>query len=290
MTYFADVLTSGLAVGAVYGLIAMSFAIIYKSTGLLNFSQGEMAMISAYVAWSIATRVDGDPLIVTVGVIIFSVIFALIVERVVIRPMMGEPILSQIMVTIGLAVIFRSAVVLIWDGLPHNMGIPAGNTLVSFGGVRVRASLLLALFVLIFAIFAMAAFFRYSRFGIAMRAVAADDATARLMGVNTGKVQQMAWAAAAVMSGIAGTLFAIAYDLSPALYELGLKAFPATILGGLDSVIGSAVGGLIVGVTENLVGGYISSGMKEVAGFIIIILILMIRPYGLFGQRRIERL
>lgn len=290
MNYLAELLASGLAVGAVYGLIAMSFAIIYKSTGLLNFAQGEMGMIIAYVAWSISTSVDGNPFVVAIGSIGFAVLFALAVERIVIRPMMSEPILSQIMVTIGLSVIFRSAIILIWDGLPHNMAVASGNQLVDLGGVRVRAAQIAVLVALFAAIAGMWAFFRYSRFGVAMRAVASDDATAQLMGVSSGKVQMAAWAAAAVLSGVAGVLFAIAYELSPSLYALGLKAFPATILGGLDAVIGSAVGGLIIGVTENLVGGYISSGLKEVAGFVIIILILMVRPYGLFGEKRIERL
>ena len=290
MTYLLELLASGLAVGAVYGLIAMSFAIIYKSTGLLNFSQGEMGMITAYVAYSISTAVDGNPFIVAVGSIVFAVIFALAVERIVIRPMMNEPILSQIMVTIGLSVVFRALVVLIWDGLPHSMGLPAGNALVDFGGIRIRAAQIAVIVALFAAIAAMWAFFRYSRFGVAMRAVASDDGTAQLMGVNSGKVQMAAWGAAAVMSGAAGVLFAIGAELSPSLYALGLKAFPATILGGLDSIIGSAFGGLIIGITENLVGGYISSSLKEVAGFIIIILILMVRPYGLFGEKRIERL
>lgn len=290
MTYLAELLASGLAVGAVYGLIAMSFAIIYKATGLLNFAQGEMGMIIAYVAWSISTSVDGNPFIVAFGSILFAVLFALAVERIAIRPMMNEPILSQIMVTIGLSVIFRSLVILIWDGLPHNMEIASGNALVSLGGVRVRAAQIGVLLLLFAAVAAIWAFFRWSRFGVAMRAVAADEGTAQLMGVNSGRVQMAAWGAAAVMSGAAGALFAIAYELSPSLYALGLKAFPATILGGLDSVIGSAFGGVVIGVVENLVGGYVSSSLKEVAGFVIIVLILMIRPYGLFGEKRIERL
>ena len=192
MNYLAELLASGLAVGAVYGLIAMSFAIIYKSTGLLNFAQGEMGMIIAYVAWSISTSVDGNPFVVAIGSIGFAVLFALAVERIVIRPMMSEPILSQIMVTIGLSVIFRSAIILIWDGLPHNMAVASGNQLVDLGGVRVRAAQIAVLVALFAAIAGMWAFFRYSRFGVAMRAVASDDATAQLMGVSSGKVQMAA--------------------------------------------------------------------------------------------------
>ncbi len=290
MQFLVELLSSGLAVGAVYGLIAMSFAIIYKSTGLLNFAQGEMGMIVAYVAWSISTHSGGNPFIVAIGAIAFAIVFALAVERIAIRPMMGEPILSRIMVTIALSVIFRSLVIFVWDGLPHNMGVGIGNELVDLGGVRVRWAQI-ALIVLLFASVAgFWAYFRYSRFGVAMRAVASDDRTAQLMGVNAAKVQMVAWAAATVMSGIAGVLFAIAYELSPSLYSLGLKAFPATILGGLDAVLGSALGGIAIGIIENLVGGYASSGLKEVAGFVIIILVLMIRPFGLFGEKRIERM
>ena len=132
-------------------------------------------------------------------------------------------------------------------------------------------------------------FFRHSRFGIAMRAVAADDRTALLMGVSTGRVHAIAWAASAVIAGIAGIFFALIYDLSPAMFQLGLKSFPAAILGGLDAVIGSGIGGLLIGVAENMAGGYLGSGTKEVAGFVLIIVILMVRPFGLFGQRDIER-
>lgn len=133
------------------------------------------------------------------------------------------------------------------------------------------------------------AFFRYSRFGVAMRAVASDDRTALLMGVSAARVQSVAWAASAVISGVAGVLFAIVYELSPSMFALGLKAFPATIVGGLDSVIGSGFGGLVIGGIENLAGGYLSPAIKEVAGFVIIIVILMVRPFGLFGEKRIER-
>lgn len=290
MNYLIELTASGLAVGAIYGLIAMSFAIIYKSTGLLNFAQGEMGMVTAYVAWSISVNTHGDPFLVTLGAIVFAVLFALAVERLVIRPMINEPILARIMTTIGLAVILRSLTMLVWDALPHNMEVAAGAALVDLGGIRMRGAQIGVVVALAVAVAGMMAFFRYSRFGIAMRAVASDDATAQLMGVRSSRVQQAAWAAAAVMSGIAGVLFAMAWELSPGLYALGLKSFPATILGGLDSVVGSAFGGLVIGVAENLVGGYISSGLKEVAGFVIIIAILMVRPYGLFGEKRIERL
>ena len=138
-------------------------------------------------------------------------------------------------------------------------------------------------------LFAVWWFLRYSRFGVAMRAVAADENTARLMGISTARVQSVAWAIASALAGIAGVFFAVIYGLAPTIFELGLKAFPATVLGGFDAVVGSGVSGLVIGVLENLVGGYLSSTLKEVSGFVLILVVLMVRPFGLFGQKRIER-
>jgi branched-chain amino acid transport system permease protein len=122
-----------------------------------------------------------------------------------------------------------------------------------------------------------------------MRAVAADEKTARLMGVSTARVQAVAWAAASGLAGLAGAFFAVIYGLAPTVFELGLKAFPATVLGGFDSVLGSGASGLFIGVLENLVGGYLPSTFKEIAGFLLILVVLMVRPFGLFGEKRIER-
>jgi branched-chain amino acid transport system permease protein len=287
MTYLIELSVSGLAIGAIYGLIAMSFAIIFKATGIVNFAQGEISMIIAYVAWTISAYVDGNPLLVALGAIVFA--FGLLIERIVIRPMIGEPLFATIMVTIGLAVILRSSVVFLWDAYPHSLDIGLGREIVEVAGARMRTGQIAVLVLLILTMIGFFVFFRYSRFGVAMRAVASDDRTALLMGVSAARVQSVAWAASAVISGIAGVMFAIVYELSPSMFALGLKAFPATIVGGLDSVIGSAFGGLVIGGIENLAGGYISPGIKEVAGFVIIIVILMVRPFGLFGEKRIER-
>lgn len=290
MTYLTELLASGLAIGAIYGLVAMGFAVIYKSTGLVNFAQGEIAMVVAYVAWTISTVVSGNPFVVAIGAILFACLFGLAIERVVIRPMIGEPVFATIMVTIAVAVILRSSIVFVWDAVPHGLDIGVGKGIVEVAGTRMRSAQLAVLAVLITIMAGFWLFFRYSRFGIAMRAVASDDRTAMLMGVSAARVQAVAWAAASVTAGIAGVFFALIYELSPSMFALGLKAFPATILGGLDAVIGSAFGGLIIGAVENLAGGYLKPAVKEIAGFVIIIVILMIRPFGLFGEKRIERL
>jgi branched-chain amino acid transport system permease protein len=203
--------------------------------------------------------------------------------------MLGEPVFATVMVTIGLAVILRSSINFIWDAYPHGLDVGFGRNIVRVGSIGIRTGQIAVIATLLLLLAAIWAFFRYSKFGVAMRAVAADDRTALLMGISAPRVHAAAWAASSVIAGIAGVFFAISYDLSPAMFQLGLKSFPATILGGLDAVLGSGVGGLLIGITENLAGGYLGSGMKEVAGFAMIIVVLMIRPFGIFGERDIER-
>ncbi|WP_454629909.1 branched-chain amino acid ABC transporter permease [Bradyrhizobium cenepequi] len=289
MQYLIQLLISGLAIGAIYGLIAMAFAVIYKSTGLVNFAQGEMTMIVAYVAWTISTTISGDVFVVAFGAIFAAVLLGLVIERVVMRPMLGEPVFSTVMVTVGLAVILRSSINFIWDAYPHALDLGVGRGIIRIGSIGVRTGQIAVIATLLLLLAGIWAFFRYSKFGVAMRAVAADDRTALLMGISAQRVHGFAWAASSAIAGIAGVFFAMSYDLSPAMFQLGLKAFPATILGGLDAVLGSGLGGLMIGITENLAGGYVSSGMKEVAGFLMIIIVLMIRPFGIFGERDIER-
>jgi branched-chain amino acid transport system permease protein len=289
MQYLIQLLISGLAIGAIYSLIAMAFAVIYKSTGLINFALGEMTMIVAYVAWTISTTISGNAFVVAFGAIATAVLLGLVIERVVMRPMLGEPVFSTVMVTIGLAVILRSSINFIWDAYPHALDLGVGRGIVRIGSIGVRTSQIGVITTLLLLLASIWAFFRYSKFGVAMRAVAADDRTALLMGISAPRVHGFAWAASSAIAGIAGVFFAMSYDLSPTMFQLGLKAFPATILGGLDAVLGSGLGGLLIGITENLAGGYVGSGTKEVAGFLMIIIVLMIRPFGIFGERDIER-
>lgn len=285
----AELIASGVAIGAIYGLVAMGFAVIYKSTGLVNFAQGEMTMVVAYFAWTIATSVTGNPFIVAFGSIIGAVLLGLLIERLIMRPMLGEPMFASVLVTVALAVILRSSITLIWDAYPHGLDLGSGRSIVRIGGVGLRGAQVAAIVTLMVVTAAFYLFFRFSKIGVAMRAVALDDRTALLMGISAPRIHAIAWAASSVIAGLAGVLFAMIYDLSPAMFHLGLKAFPATILGGLDSVIGSGFGGVLVGVVENLAGGYVGSGMKDIAGFLMIIVVLMVRPFGLFGEREIVR-
>lgn len=288
MQYFVDQVIAGVAVGAVYGLVAMGFALIYKSTGLLNFAQGEMSMVTAYIAWTIATLVPGNLWIVAAGALVASVLLGLAIERVVMRPMLGEPIFATVMVTIALAVILRSAILLIWDPYPHDLDL-GGRSIIEIAGTRLRTMQVAVMATLLAVSAGIWLFFKFSRIGKAMRAVASDRRAAQLMGISAARIHAIAWMGSSAIAGMAGVFFAMIYGVSPSLYHVGLKAFPATILGGLDSVLGSGFSGIIMGVAENLAAGYLAPTMKEIVGFIVIIAVLMIRPFGLFGEREIER-
>lgn len=289
MNYFFELVASGLAVGAIYGLVAMGFAVIYKATGIVNFAQGEMGMLSAYTTWALATTLGTGSILTVFIAVVIGAVLGLICERLIMRPMLGEPVLSVVLVTVGLAVVLRSIVTIIWGASPRKFEVAGADDIVQMGEIGMRVSQLGVIAALLLAVAGFWFFLGHSRFGVAMRAVAADEKTARLMGVSTARVQSVAWACASGLAGLAGALFAVIYGLTPTVFELGLKAFPATVLGGFDSVLGSGVSGLIIGVFENMVGGYLSSGLKEIAGFTLILVVLMVRPFGLFGEKRIER-
>ncbi|MBN9427381.1 MAG: branched-chain amino acid ABC transporter permease [Burkholderiales bacterium] len=289
MEYFAQLVVSGLAVGAIYGLVAMSFAVIFKATGIVNFAQGEMGMLTAYTTWSLVMAMGTGGVMAVLLAVCVGAVLGLVCERLIMRPMLGEPVLSVVLVTVGLAVVLRALVTMIWGASPHKFEVAGADDIVQLMGIGVRVSQLVVFGVLVLAVLGFWLFLTRSRFGVAMRAVAADEKTARLMGVSTARVQAVAWAAASGLAGLAGALFAVIYGLAPTVFEIGLKAFPATVLGGFDSIIGSGVSGLIIGILENLVGGYLPSTLKEIAGFVLILVVLMIRPFGLFGEKRIER-
>lgn len=289
MSYFIELVVAGLSIGAIYGLVAMAFAVIFKATGVVNFAQGEMAMLTAYTSWSIATTLGAGAVLTVLIAVVVGAAIGLVCERLVMRPMLGEPQLSVVLVTVGLAVVLRAGVVLVWGASPHKFAVDGADDILKIAGIGIRASQLTVIATLLAALGAFWFFLRHSRFGIAMRAVAADEKTARLMGVSTARVQAVAWACASALAGLAGGFLAVIYGLAPTIHEVGLKAFPATVLGGFDAVLGSGVSGVAIGVLENLVGGYLPSALKEIAGFVLILVVLMVRPFGLFGEKRIER-
>ena len=286
MEYYLQLILNGLVVGSIYSLVALGFVIIYKATKVVNFAQGELVMVGAYVCFSLTVQA-GIPFLASFALTLaFSVLLGL--------PMIGEPIISVIMVTIGLSTVLKALVQLFWgtqirvypELLPQDPVFIAG---LPVAPVYIAA---FVLSILLFVIFSL--FFKYSRHGLAMRATAFDQQAAASMGIGIKNIFALSWCIATVVSSVGGVILGNINGINSQLGQLGLKVFPAVILGGLDSLLGAAVGGLTIGVLENVCDGaamqlFDLSGFKEVAAYVFLVLILMIRPYGLFGTREIER-
>ncbi len=294
MDFLLQLVMNGLVVGSIYALVALGFVVIYKSSSILNFAQGEFLMIGAYVCLA---RMVGWHVPFWAGFLLtlaFSVVLGLGLERVVLRPMIGEPVISVIMLTLGLSSILRAIIQGIWgvDTIPFPQVFPSEP--VHLGPFPVSQGYLysVACVTLLLAVFAV--FFKYSRSGVAMRAVAFSQQTSLSMGISVKRIFALSWSIAAVVSAVGGVLLGtIRGGVDSSLSVFGLKVIPVVILGGLDSVVGAIVGGLLIGVLENLSGGYLDpvfgGGVKEVAPFVALVLILMVKPYGLFGKVKIER-
>ena len=289
MNYFLNLLMSGLIIGSFYGLISMGFAIVYRATGMVNFAVGETMMLIAYISYTLAQFPGMGFAGLLLTTIPISILLGLMIERVFIRPMLGEPMFSRVMVSIGLAVVIRSTVILIWGVEPKAYPRPLGDEVIKFGELALYPGQIFSFAVMALLCLVMWAFFRHSRVGIAMRATSNNETTALLMGINVKRISAISWALSSVFAAFAGLSFCLMFSLEPEISQMGLRGFPASILGGLDSVIGGAFGGLVIGVAENMAGGYLGRGLKEIAGFVLIVVVLMVKPYGLFGQREIER-
>jgi branched-chain amino acid transport system permease protein len=289
MDKFLQLTLSGLTNGAIFALVALGFVLIYKASDVINFAQGDFLLVGAYITFGLVAQV-GLPW--SLGVLLtmaVSVVLGLAVERMVLRPLIGEPIISVIMVTIGLSSLLRAFVSAIWGttGQPFPPFIPDENIRIAGAVVPADRLIAIGLAALLLVIFSL--FFRYSREGIAMRATADDQQAALSMGISVKKIFALAWSIAAVTAALGGVLVANIVGVSGVVAGIGLRVFPVVILGGLDSVPGAIIGGLIIGLLETYTGGYIGRGLSQVIPFIVLILILLIKPYGLFGEVRIER-
>ena len=293
--YLLQLVISGLVIGSIYAAVALGFTIIYKATRVVNFAQGELLMVGAYVCYAFLVQMHIPFWAALLLTILFSMILAMFVERLILRPMIGEPIISIIMVTIGLALVFRSIVSAIW-GTEILVYEPKlfPQQMVNIAGLPVSLEFVWCFVLSVFLLAVFSAFFKYSKAGVAMRATAFNQQVAQSMGISVKHIFALSWIISAVVSGIGGVLIGNINGINSSLYHFGLKVFPATILGGLDSILGAALGGLIIGILENLSDGVFKayfdlSGVKEVVPFVFLVIILMIKPYGLFGTKEIER-
>jgi len=289
-----QLLINGLVVGTLYGVVAMSFVLIYKATQVVNFAQGELLLVGAWVCWVMLTRYEVPFYIGMPVTLVFMFLFGIAIQIVILRPMIGEPIISVIMVTIAMSTAFQALMKWIFGvNLQPFPKIFTTETVAVFG-LKIQTVYLMSLVVSVAMMGGMAWFFRVSKYGLAMRATAFNQQVAQSLGISVKNVFAIAWAISATVSAVAGVVVAVVNGVSSGLSGYGIKVFPAAILGGLDSVGGAVLGGIIIGLLEN-VAHFIDSeylhwgNLFEIAPFYVLIIVLMIKPYGLFGTKDIER-
>jgi branched-chain amino acid transport system permease protein len=292
-SFMALLISNGVLTGLMYALIALGFVLIYKATDAINFAQGEFVMFAGFIAAAAANAAGlgfwASALSAVAGMIALG--FGL--ERIVLRPLIGRPILSVVMATLGLAGILRGGAVLAFGAGTQALAMPVGDAPLAVGPITLSQIQLVGAGVSLVFLAAFTWFFLKSRMGIAMRAVADSQQVAMAMGINVQRYFAFAWALAGIVSALGGVVWGALLGVDNQLALVGLKVFPVVILGGLDSVLGAVVGGLIVGVVENVAAGYldplVGGGTKDFTPYVLMIAVLMVRPEGIFGRRRIER-
>jgi branched-chain amino acid transport system permease protein len=291
MNFFIQLLINGISIGFLYGLSAMGFVMIFKSSSVLNFAHGELLALGAFIFLALVTWAKLPIAIAFLLTLAGCFALGFLIERLFLRPLIGEPLIFVIMLTVGLASMFKGLMLLIWGGnlhtypdfLPDSLGITWD--IVNVPPVYVAALIIGLVFLIFFGLF-----FKYSSQGIFMRSVADNQKAALSLGVHVQRVFALSWAIAALVAGMSGIVLGIinginVHDLS----AIGLKVFPVVILGGLDSIGGAIIGGIIIGLLETFTGGYLSPSLRDVVPYIVLVFILLVKPYGLFGLVEIER-
>jgi len=291
MDFFLQLLVNGICLGFLYGLSAMGFVMIFKSSSVLNFAHGELIALGAFLFLALVTwaRIPIPISFALTLVVCFG--FGFFVERLFLRPLIGEPLIFVIMLTVGLASMFKGLMLLIWGGNLHTYpDILPASLAVQLGPVTVPPVYIASLIIGLVFLSLFGLFFKYSSQGIYMRSVADNQRAALSLGVHVKRVFAMSWAIAALVAGMSGIVLGIINGINVHnLAGIGLKVFPVVILGGLDSIGGAIIGGIIIGLLESFTGGYLSTSLSEVVPFVVLVFILLIKPYGLFGLVEIER-
>jgi branched-chain amino acid transport system permease protein len=297
VTEFLQLCFAGLALGARYALVALGFVIIYRATGVINFAQGGLLAVGAYLTYAFANDAGLPFFLAVVLALAFSALLGAAVERTMLRPMVGQPVFAVIMITIGLLFILEQVVTTVWGYDSLNLADPWGVDTVRAGDVVMSVRDLWTLGLAAAVLAGFFAFFRLSKLGVAMRATALDPEAALAQGISARRVFAVSWAISAALAALAGvTLASGPAALSPGIGAIALVAFPAMIVGGLDSPIGAVVGGIIIGLTQALTAGYqedlfpwAGDNFGAVMPYLVMILILLVRPYGLFGTKEVRR-
>lgn len=279
-------LINGVAQGCIYGLIAMGFVLIYKATETVSFVQGELMMLGAFLGMVLIT-VAGFPYWLAVPATLLAMIaFGMIIERVTVRPILGEPAFSIVMLTLGIGYVARGAIMMI-PGLGTNLQVlpvPYKDESLQIGGLTISAERLVVLVVTAVLCLLLYIVFRHTRIGIAMQAASQNQRAAYYMGIPVRQLNGLVWGLAAGVAAIAGLLLAPIVLLDSNMGFIGLKAFPAAVIGGLASVPGALVGGVIIGVIESIAGYTMAEGFKDIAAYVVVLIMLWVRPNGLFGD------
>jgi len=299
VAYFLQIAFAGIALGCIYALIGLGFSIIFKASEVINFAQGELLLVGAYVVSSAVFDWHLNFIVAVLAGVVVTVAIGLLFERFVLQHMIGRPVFSILMITIGLGTILHTAVIVIWGSNPIPAAAPYTITGgFNIGGIHFGLNDLLTIIVTIILCAILFYFFQYTRYGLAMRATALDQEAALAVGINIRTVYALAGGIAAAVATIGGVFLAIgSYAMDPTLGGAALLAFPAIILGGVDSITGAVVGGIIIGLVQDLTAGYeshvagfLGAGIHQITPYLVMILVLLIRPYGLFGTRKVERI
>ena len=296
MTFFLQLVVTGLALGMVYALVAIGFVIILKCSDAFNIAQGHFVLLGGYLGYTFLVPF-GLPiwatLVMAVGA---AIIMGLLIERLALRPLVGQPVLAVIMMTIALATVLEGLVTLIWGGEYKAYHGVLPTLALKLGEISIPSETSIGLIVSLVAVAILMLFFRYTKIGLAMRATAEDLQVVQSVGIRATTVYALSWVIACVVGVIGGILLGGVSGVMTPLAEVGLKAFAVVLLGGVNSIGGAIVAGIILGVLENIAAGYLDpllpagGGLAHVFPFIVIIIVLIFRPYGLFGLVRIERI
>jgi len=296
MIYFLQLIVTGVSIGCIYALAALGFVLIYKASRVINFAQGELIAIGAFIVYGLTVWLGLPIWLSLIAGIILMFLVGRGIERTFLRPMIGEPIISVIMVTIGMASLLSGLVFFTPFGtLTSRFPGYLPDTPLLFGGIVLRWEQLVGVILTLVFVSVLIFFFTRSTLGIAMRAVADDQLASLSLGVSVERVFGLAWAAAGMSATAAGFVVGSLFGLElNSLTSIGLRVFPVVVLGGLDSIAGAVVGGVIIGVLEQLASGYLDAfvpggGTGDVFPFLVLLVILLVKPYGLFGTEEIER-
>jgi branched-chain amino acid transport system permease protein len=284
---FLQLVVSGMAQGCIYGLIALGFVLIYKATETVSFAQGELMMLGAFCGLGVMTVLGMPFWIAVIAAIAAMALFGMLLERAVIRPILGQPAFSIVMLTIGIGYVMRGLVTMIPNigTETHTLPVPYKDQIFTVLGLTLSAEQLVIMATTAMLCAALFALFKYTKLGIAMQAASQNQLAAYYMGIPVKRINGLVWGLAAAVAAIAGLLLAPITFVHANMGFIGLKAFPAAVVGGFGSLPGAIVGGLIIGIVESLSGFYLPDGFKDTAAYIVVLIMLVTKPNGLFGEK-----